>query len=224
MRPIRHLILMLPLAALLLPAAAQAQAPVLQPLKPCYVSVDPAVRESVEVDASGFDPGSFVDVAIDGENVDSGVPVTVDGRISGSVQGPFQANGQRPFTLTVTEETDPSKTVSVQSKVTALSLRVRPKRAKPRRRVRFIGRGFTTGVPVYGHYVFGGKLRKTVRFGLPKGACGTFDVTRRQIPVKRPRTGRWTLQADTVDAYSRDPGTVFVRLAITVRRIFRGGR
>jgi hypothetical protein len=224
MRPIRHLILMLPLAALLAPAAAQAQAPTLQALKPCYVSVDEATREPVQVNASGFDPGTFVDVAIDGENVRSGVPVTVDGNISGSVQGPFQGNGQRPFTLSVTEEGDASKTVSAQSKVTALSLRVKPKRAKPRTKVRFIGRGFTTGVPVFGHYVFGGKLRKTVKFGMPKGACGTFDVKRRQIPVKKPRTGRWTLQADTMKAYSRDPGTVFVRLAITVKRVFSGGR
>jgi hypothetical protein len=218
---LRRLIPVATLAALALPASAHAAA--LGPLKPCYVSVAQDTREPVPVEASGFTPNSTVDVAIDGSVVRSGVPVLVDGTVEGSVAGPYQPSGERSFTLTVTEEGNPGNVAMATSKVTALSLRVRPKQAPPRRRVRFSGRGFTTGEPVYGHYVFHGKLRKTVKFGMPEGDCGVFHVKRRQIPVKHPRTGRWTLQADTEPDYSRTPTTVFVRLAITVKKIFRAG-
>jgi hypothetical protein len=222
MSAIRHLTPLLAAAVILgWMGTVSARAATLDPLKPCYVSVDQSSREPVQVNAGGFAPGSSVAVAIDGENLQSGLAVLPDGTISGSVAAPFQAAGQRPFTLSVTEEGNPANTVAASSLVTALSLRVKPKRAAPRKRVRFIGRGFTSGLPVFGHYVFGGKLRKTVRFGVPAGPCGTFDVKRRQIPVKKPRTGRWTLQADTARAYSKDPETVFVRLAITVKRVFR---
>ena len=66
-----------------------------------------------------------------------------------------------------------------------------------------------------------GKLRKTVRLGKPRGACGTLNVRRRQIPIRRPRTGRWTLQVDNQPTYSARPESVFVASKITVRRVLR---
>ena len=65
------------------------------------------------------------------------------------------------------------------------------------------------------------KLRKTVSLGAPQGPCGRISVLRRQIPVKRPALGRWTLQVDNQPFYSAEPVSVFVRLAITVRRVLR---
>lgn len=228
MRPIRHLILLLPLAALLVwsgwwVGVASARAVQFDtPLKPCYVSVDQDTREPIDVNASGFRIGATVDIAIDGVGVLKAT--AFDGTITGgTVAAPFQDSGQRPFTLTLTEEGAPANTVSTTSKVTALSLRVKPKRSDPRKKVRFIGRGFTGGLPVFAHYVFGGKLRKTVKFGLPHGDCGRFSVKRRQIPIKQPRAGRWTVQADTVRKYAPDPGVVLVRLAITVKRVLGHG-
>jgi hypothetical protein len=218
MLPAGHLSLAIVLGALALPQAAQAAD--LAPLKPCFVSVDEETREPVPVEASGFTPGASVDVAIDGAPVGT-VAVLPDGRVIGRVSAPHQERGERPFTLTVTERDRPESAVSTTSRVTALGLRMVPDEASPRRRVRFIGRGFTEDRPVYGHYVRGGELRKTVRFGRPTGACGRFSVKRRQIPVRRPRVGRWTLQVDHRREYSQNPEGVAVRLAITVRRVFR---
>ena len=87
--------------------------------------------------------------------------------------------------------------------------------------MRFIGRGFTDGAEVFAHYVRAGKLRKTVSLGAPQGPCGQVAVKRRQIPIKRPAVGRWTLQVDNQPIYSAEPVSVFVRLAITVRRVLR---
>jgi hypothetical protein len=213
-------IILAAVAALAVPPAARAA--VLQPLKPCYVSVDADTREPVTVAGSGFTPGALVDVTIDGQMVDSGVVAQPDGTIRGSVRAPAQPRGQRQFTLTVAEEGRPANTVQATSLVTALAVRMVPREARPSQRVRFFGRGFTGGRPVFGHYVYHGDLRKTVRFGRPHGPCGRFRVKRRQIPIAHPRRGRWTLQVDTQRTYSPTPLSVLVRLAITVRRHLPG--
>jgi hypothetical protein len=218
MRLTRPLSLVIVVGALALPQAAQAME--LTPLKPCFVSVDEETREPVPVEGSGFTPGSLVDVALDGVVVQT-VQVLPEGTVSGRVPAPHQQRGEREFVLTLTERDRPETTVSTSSRVTALSLRMVPREASPRRRVRFIGRGFTDDQPVYGHYVRRGELRKTVRFGRPWGPCGRFSVKRRQIPVRRPRVGRWTLQADHQREYNAEPEGLAVRLAITVRRVVR---
>ena len=209
-------------AALAAAAPQAAQAAVLEPLDPCYRSVDLRTRETVTVRGWGFTPGEQVDVAIDGVVVDRATALP-DGNVEGQVTAPYQERGERPFTLTLTEVGQPANTASAASRVTALSLRLKPQRAAPSQRVRFIGRGFTDGDAVYAHYLRKGKLRKTVSLGAPQGPCGRVDVRHRQIPIKRPATGRWTLQVDNQQAYSTRPVGVFVRLAITVRRVLRPG-
>jgi hypothetical protein len=207
------------LAALGAPGAAAAAT--LDPLKPCYVSVDPETRENVEIRAAGFSPFSYVDVAIDGVTVQT-AQADVDGALpSASVAAPYQEHGERPFTLTVTEQGEPANAAGASALVTALRLRVRPAQAKPSRRVRFRGRGFTGEGRLYAHYLYEGELRRTVGFGRPEGPCGTFRVRRRQIPVHHPRTGHWTLQVDQQRDYSVEPATVFVRLSIIVERVLR---
>ncbi len=207
--------------ALTLPQAAQAGT--LEALGPCYRSVDAKTRELVPVQASGFTPGERVTVSLDGVVVRDDVVVLTDGTIQGQVPAPYQRRGERPFTLTVTEVDQPSNTASTSSRVAALGLQLKPRRAAPSRRVRFRGRGFIDGdgTSVYAHYVRAGKLRKTVRLGKPRGACGKINVRRRQIPIRRPRTGRWTLQVDNQPTYSARPESVFVVLKITVRRVLR---
>jgi hypothetical protein len=203
-------------AVLLVPDAARAATVV--PLGPCYRSVDADTRETVPVRADGFTPGERVNVYIDGRVVQENIVVLQDGQVEGGVPAPYQPAGERPFTLTVTEVDQPSNTASASSRVTALALRLKPKRARPNRRVRFIGRGFTDGTEVFAHYVRKDKLRKTVSLGAPQGPCGRVSVKRRQIPVKRPALGRWTLQVDNQPAYSPEPPSVFMRLTITVTR------
>jgi hypothetical protein len=69
--------------------------------------------------------------------------------------------------------------------------------------------------PVYAHYVFAGKSRRTVRMGMPRGDCGTFSVRRRQFPFKKsPRVGEWTIWFDQVEHY--DPRAA-VRVPLIIR-------
>jgi hypothetical protein len=206
--------------ALAVPAAAGAAT--LDPLKPCYVSVTPTSREAVDVGGSGFTPGAIVDVAIDGA-----VVRTVQADVLGSLppqvlQAPDQPWGERPFSVTAAQRGNPANTVTLTSNVTALNLRVDPQRARPSKRVTFRGRGFTGPGGVYAHYLFKGRLRRTVTLtSAVAGPCGTFKARRRQIPVRHPRTGTWTLQVDQQRRYSRAPDSVFVRVSIIVQRVFR---
>jgi hypothetical protein len=208
-------------AALLVPEAAQAAS--LAPLGACYRSLDLQMRETVPVWGMDFTPGEQVNVYLDGQLVQKEVTVLPDGNVRGEVQAPYQPRGERGFTLTVAEIGNAANTATATSRVTALAMRLKPKNARPSSRVRFIGRGFTDGPMVYGHYVRKGKLRKTVKLGAPQGPCGRVSVRRKQIPIRHAANGRWTLQVDNQPPYSADPASVLVRIFITVSSSFQRG-
>ncbi len=201
------------------PAAAQGT---LQPIKPCYVSAGEESNEleDIVVRGDGFAPLSTVEILIDGVVVATGATGSV-GEFQAEVDAPYQRRNERPFTLTVQNQGDPFSAVSHASRVTALSVKMRPKQAAPSRRVRFRGRGFTAGGPIWGHYVYRDKVRKTVRLSQDTfGACGNFKVRRKQIPVRDAKVGLWTLQIDRRRDYASPPGTTWVLMEIPVRTVF----
>lgn len=208
------------LAASLAAAAAAQTPPTLAPLNQCYATAgpDPTERELVRIDAQGFTPNGTATVAIDGAVIQAQAALDPAGALQGSVPAPFQPSGQRLFTLSITDNANPALAVSAQSLVTVIDVKVTPKNARPSQHVRFRGRGFTTGTAVYAHYVRKGNLRKTVRLATTTGPCGTFDVSRRQLPVRRPQLGRWFVQIDQDPVWRTPPGGVSFRLTIDVTR------
>ncbi len=219
---------LLAVCASVVAAGPAAAAPTLAALKPCYVSVRTAPKtfdtETVAISGSGFTPNASIDIAVDGALVAAGVPADGAGNLpAGTVKAPVVRIGEKPFTVTATEQADPAQTASASSRVSELAVRVRPRTAAPRRRIRFAGAGFTSpGVPVYAHYVLQGELRRTVRLvAQPSGACGTFAVRRPQFPFS-PRTGRWTVQFDQRRPFT--PDAPLVQISIDVKRVPRTRR
>jgi hypothetical protein len=216
------------ITALAAPAAAHA-APVIAPLKPCYVTAETSAGEQSEgmnILASGFTPNSSVDLTIDGQAPAGGTGLQSGAQGELPIAGfpaPFVPRGSRPFTLTLTEAGNPANTVSTTSKSTALGVKLKPKEARPSRRIRFKGSGFTEPKPIFAHYVHKGKLRKTVRMARrPRGDCGGFRKRSRQIPVRDPGLGSWIIQFDQSRRFIRDPVAepiVFVRLEILIRLV-----
>jgi hypothetical protein len=208
--------LALALVASAVMAAPAAAAPRLRnTLKPCYVSVDRFVREPVAVDADGFTPGAKVRVTVDG--VLAAAPTAdSNGEISGQVSAPWVSAGERAFTLQLAESDNPANTLVLYPRVSALWVGVTPARARPSRRVLFRGRGFTAARPVFAHYWFHRRLRRTVSLGRPVGDCGLFAVRTRQIPLRNPRPGRWTVVFDQRRHATTQP-EVSDRLMIVVR-------
>jgi hypothetical protein len=211
-------------ALLLLALTAPASAAVVidPPLNPCYVADGPAPeqRERIHVHATGFTAAAHVDLLFDGQLYTTGMS-DINGAVTADVPAPAQTFGQRPFTLSLQEHENAANFVTTTSLVTNLSVTLRPKRARPSRKVLFSGRGFTDDAPVWGHYVFRGKVRKTVRLARrPVQPCGIFHARRRQIPVRRPAVGVWTLQVDQQRTYSVRPASnvqpVIIRVSETV--------
>jgi hypothetical protein len=208
--------------AMLVLAAPAAAAPSLEPLKPCYVSAGEAEteREGVVLRGTGFTPQAAIDVYIDGVLVLSG-QADVVGDVQATVKAPHHAVGEREFGVTVVERDNPVNAVGALSRVTDLDVALRPEEARSWSHVRYRGRGFTAPGPVYAHYLYRGKTRKTVRLRrAATGPCGTFSVRRRQIPIRRPRVGLWTIQVDQQRRYSAAPGTNLVRIEIRLREEF----
>jgi hypothetical protein len=215
------------IVALAAPAAAEA-APAMWPLKSCYVTAATSAgpqSEGMQISATGFTPNASVDLTIDGEAYPGGADLRTDanGELPvGAIPAPFVARGTREYTVTLTEDGNPANTVSTTTKSTALGVALKPKEARPSRRIRFKGSGFTDPAPIWAHYLYKGKLRKTVRMARkPRGGCGGFKVRRRQIPIKDPGLGNWTIQFDQSRDF-KDPAVepiVFVRLGILIRLV-----
>jgi hypothetical protein len=211
-------------ALLLLPGAAHAAT--LTPIKACYVTSTDEVsgvvrREPVQFSGSGFTPGGLVDIAVDGK-VERTVQADAAGTLPAqALEAPYRRKGQREFRLTATDQANPTNTVEAVSNVTAFDVNISPATAAPSSRVRFAGRGFTQPGTVYGHYLYRGHVRKTVKLSkLPQAPCGTFKVKRRQIPVRNPRLGQWTLQIDQEKKYRRAPEHGAIKVIIRVQRVF----
>lgn len=213
------------LAVLAAPAAAQA-VPTIQPLKPCYVTALTAAgpqSEGVQITAGGFTPNSNVDLTIDGVLVPGGddLKTGVSGELTAEIEAPFVESARRPFTVTLTETTNAANSVSATAESTALGVSLKPETARPSKRIRFKGLGFTADKPIYAHYLRKGKLRKTVRMARKPRACGGFRTHRRQFPMRNPKLGRWTLQFDQRRRFV-DPEVTpinFVRLGIRIRLV-----
>jgi hypothetical protein len=200
-------------------AAAPASAATVEELKPCYVSSGEtdAERETITIRGSDFTQISTVEVLFDGVPVGSG-PTGSIGEFEIRLPAPFQERGERALVVTVR---DAATQVVKTTRVTNLGMTVKPRRAAPRRKVRFRGRGFTLAGPVYAHYLFGGKVQKTVRLARASAnPCGTFDVRRRLIPIDGARVGRWVMQVDQKRGFSRAPDPVWVRREINVAEVF----
>jgi hypothetical protein len=206
------------LLSLAAPAAAQVT---MAPLKPCYVSDGdlPSQRERIIVHTAGFTPLATLTLSIDGQPIDHGIADSF-GVADWNETAPFEGRDEHEFTLTVVEDLNPTHNfVTATSRVTNLAVTLKPASAAPSRKVRFRGRGFTAALPVYGHYVFGGKVRKTVRLAASSTApCGTFQARRRQIPVKKPAFGKWILQVDQQRRYAALPATNAQRVIIHVQK------
>jgi hypothetical protein len=195
-------------------APASAQVKLTLPLEPCYVVAQESQRQAITIAASGFTPFNNVTVLLD-EIFQTSTQVLLGGNIEGTVPAPFVDRGTRPFTLRLFEAEKPDNAVVASSLVTRISVDQTPRSASTGQRVRFRGRGFmAAGAPVYAHYVFAGKVRRSVRLSTPTGPCGGFSVRRKQFPFKSPQVGKWTIQFDQHPQY--DPKAA-VRVPITIR-------
>ena len=215
---LRSLLVAAALAALA--AAPASAAPVLDDLKPATSRRRKNSASSCWSTAAASAPNKIVEIYIDEIAALETPPITnFDGTLRGSVRAPFIEEGERAFSLRVTERDNLANSVTKFSRVTRLSVEQTPARAATRDRVRFRGRGFTelsrrstptTSSPASRRRPSGSACRPA--------PAGLFSIKRQQFPFKNsPRRGVWTIQFDQERAYNPKAAVNF-RLTVRVRK------
>ena len=219
----RRLAAALPLALLLLPAAAHAAT--VQADRACYLETP---QTTVTINGNGYTPAQPYAVTLDGTALTGGAG-TMDA--GGTMQGAFNppaltaAQNQRTFTVGVSSA---GVAATTQFTVTRFKAGFTPSQGDPATlKVRFSVFGFSLAAPnpdVYLHYVTpGGKLKETIRLGKAGGQCGSIARTalRRLFPFKDPDHGKWALQFDTKQAYThrvKGSSALFYTVGVNVHR------
>ena len=152
---------------------------------------------------NGFTPGGPVNYTFDGALSASGV-ADAAGNVSQPLTAPTLSGNtiQHTYSLAAQDQTNPANAGTASVTVTKLTATLKPRRAKPSRKVKFGIHGMPPGVTVYLHYVFHGKSRATRKIGKPSAPCGTLTVRKRFFPMRHPKTGNWTFQFDNKKRYS----------------------
>ena len=196
-------------AALAFPAAAQAAALSVIPVKPCYRS-----SETIGMFGSGYTPDSGVSITSDGRSIGS---TTADsaGNFAGRLQ--VAAPTERVKTYTATDQSNPSNFASAPLRISPLDVEITPRTGAPGRVLRIAARGFTTGARLYAHVVRG-RRRVNLRIGLLRGPCRKLSVRKRLFPA-RTAPGTYLVQFDTRPGYSRAT-PVKVRFRVAVYPVF----
>lgn len=219
-------------AAVLAPTAlaAPATAQTTVATAPCVLGPFNGER-TVPIAASGFTPNGFVRIFYTH-------PTYSEPRFGSSVQAdaagnvtltpptqifppPFSSfrTREQSFGLVAVDQANQALTASTTFRQVRFGVTVFPSRARPNGRVRFTARGFVPGLPVYAHFRFGDRTRRTVRISDAAAPCGIATRRMRLIPT-RVRFGTWQLVVDQSPRYSRETRPQH-RSSIFVARTFR---
>lgn len=179
-------------------AATPAQAATITTV-PCFPYVRGADTK-LPIVATGFTPGSFVRVYMSPANKPPAIATSTNADAAGAFGlqafppsfAPFNRNLQT-FNLIGEDRTNPAAPIVGAStfQMARFGLTSSPSSPKrPKQKVKYTARGFTAGKPVYIHFRFGGKTRKTVKLGVAKGPCGIVSRRMSAVPTK-VRYGDW---------------------------------
>ena len=200
-----------PLAAAASPAVtAAASAATLHLDRACYVFKQH--RPVVSVTGSGYAPGALVDVRSP-SGFELSLKASGAGMISGQAGAPLPppAAKAKRFTATAIEfGADGSETTvaTASSHVAAFAAshgagkHKAPGNRALAEKVKWAFSGFHVHGRIYGHYLRGGRVVATQKFGRAKAPCGTLVVHRRGYPGD-PRHSSYAVQLDTHKKYSK---------------------
>ncbi|MEA2129754.1 MAG: hypothetical protein QOJ85_2645 [Solirubrobacteraceae bacterium] len=206
----RRALTILPAAAvgLLGAAAAPAAAATIQTL-PCNVDTRVVGAKTVPLIGSGFTPNGLVTIQTASAVAPTPTFLTsaqadAAGNIKTTASPPlfnkFDTQEQA-FGLAATDQTNPAIVATTQFQQVRLGYVTNPSTGRPTRRATHIVRGFPVGQPVWLHYRFGGKTRRSVSLGTAQAPCGKAQRRMALLPT-RSRRGKWTVYVDQVRRYS----------------------
>jgi len=209
--PVRRSLPAIALFALLATAAPAAASPALKLDYPCYRS-----GQNATATVTDFDANTDVDILLDNNAI--GTNQTDDqGDFSVDFNAPRLPKGVAHDRSRLTAQDRTGLVAEDLFGIVPLSLKVSPRRAPAKAKVRFSLGGFVERTSLYEHILRNGRLVQNVLFGTPRAPCGTLTRTVRQLPMSKPRAGAYTLQFDLEASYDRSTSPA-VRWTVRVRR------
>lgn len=195
---------------LVAPSAASAASVGAVPAKACY-----RAGERITLNGAGYTPNQGVTITSDGTALGSSI-ATPSGTFSGTLTVGV-ASGEKVKTYAGIDQSNPANVGSVQLRISALTVNLKPKKGPPNRRFKIGARGFTTGKRLYAHVVKG-RFRRTVKIGRLKGACHKVKARKRLFP-ENVATGLYRVQFDSKRKYSKRTKVKVVRGFQVTRRV-----
>ncbi len=206
--PALHRMTLVLASAALAAAAPAADAAEIRTL-PCvaYVEGD----DTLPILGSGFTPNGLVRVFTSSATSRTPralvvSPVTALGAFGAStLPPPFEPPGRnrQTFDLFGYDATNPAAPIVARTRfeVVRFGLTRSPLPSRPRQRVTFTARGFRPNRPVYAHFRFAGRTRRTVSLGRARYPCG---IASRRLPAlpARIRYGTWEVYVDQSRRFS----------------------
>ena len=200
------------LAGALAAAAAPAGAAVVETL-PCVQYS--AGEESMPIMGTGFSPNGLVTLSTTTPSDPDPAPLTsapVDARgvFARATTPPPLASpavNLQSFNLIATDTTNPAAPVQlapIPFQVVRFGMTMTPAPKRPAQVVTFTARGFTPGKPVYVHFRFRGRTRRTVRLGVASGPCGIVSKRMRAMPTTA-YVGQWATYTNQSTQWSGRP-------------------
>jgi hypothetical protein len=197
--------------ALFAPAATHAAA--MTVTGTCFAS-----GQQLVVSGTAFSPGGAVAI---GGGVTGTAEANTAGEFSTTVLVPqITELGPRLVTVTALDQANPANTATMQIKVVRRAFGSNlPVAGRPDEVTTWRFAGFAAARPIYAHFLLGGAVRGSHRFGVARGDCGTLTARAARIPgVGALRPGRWTIRLDQRMTYrAGTPGSV-ARFNIVRRR------
>ncbi len=193
-------------ALAVLPLGALAAAAAAAPAGAASIRTDPCVRyvkdqPTMTILGGEFTPNGFVTLATvtkakPAPAVFSSSPVLPTGGFLKTALPPSFSSFNRnleTFALVATDNTNPAAPIIATTpfQVVRFGLTTKPAPTRPTTKVTYTARGFIPGKPVYVHFRFAGKTRRSVRLGVASGPCGIASQRLRALPT-RARYGTWT--------------------------------
>jgi hypothetical protein len=111
---------------------------------------------------------------------------------------------RQTFSLIGYDTTNPASPIvaTFRFEVVRFGLTRSPLPSRPRQRVTFTARGFRPGRPVYVHFRFAGRTRRTVNLGVARPPCGIASERLPALPA-RIRYGTWEVYVDQSRRFSQ---------------------
>lgn|GEM_PF-4971563 len=179
--------------------------------------------KSYPLGGSGFTPEYAMRVTWEGASASfypdsSGA---LPGNESSEITAP-EYDSLTPKTLAITAtDSNPATTATLSIPIVKFGSNL-PVEGKPSKVVTWMFAGFVNNAPIYGHYLYGRKEKKTVRFGSGQGPCGTLTKRAVRFPIKRPKNfGTWEIRIDSNPKWVRSSESL-AETSFTVAKPRRG--